>query len=430
MQNTNQDRLNMEQRSLADPAGNDFVTIASRLWRARWFIVKGMLVGAILTAIFAFVQPRRYQSTARLMPPQSRNSQASTLLAGAMPSGLAGAGASALGLQTASAIYEQVLESRTVLDHLIDQFNLRREYHTSTYQDARTLLSAYTEIAVDRKSGVITLMVTASSPQLAEGLAQGYVDELNDLMVQLDTSAAHRERVFLEYRLKGIEQDLDNNSAELAQFSSKNTVVVGEDQSRAIFTAVETLRGQSIVAKADLLALKQAYSPDNERVRAAQARLDELEHQLAQIRGNGTTVEASSHGFPSVRALPLLGVKYAGLYRQVTVEESVYETLTKQYEMAKVEEARDVPTVRVLDRANLPEKKSGPNRSLLVRIGGGLAFLFSCAFVLMEDWWTQSNSTWRHFAGEVTETLAGDLSRVRGWRKSKKKEPLTSSQAQ
>jgi capsule polysaccharide export protein KpsE/RkpR len=412
----------------ADPMQNDFVVCASRLWQARGFIVKAVVAGAIASAIVSLLLPKKYESTARLMPPASRNSQSSAFLAGALSGPLSGVGASALGIQSPSALYEQILESRSVQDYLIDKFDLRHVYRTSTYEDARTILAADTQIADDRKSGVVTLIVTAKSPTLAAGLAAGYVDELNTLMVQLDTSAAHRERVFLESRLKGIEQDLDNDTTELSQFTSKNTVVVGEEQSKAIFTAAETLRGQTILAKADLQALQQAYKPDNERVRAAQARLDELQRQLAQMQGTAGSSNESADGFPTIRELPLLGAKYTGIYRQLMVEQAIYEALTKQYELAKVEEARDLPTVRVIDAANMPEKKSWPKRTLLVLAGTFIAFFFSCAYVLGQDWWRVSRSPWRQFGGAIAEGLAADVSRIRGFRGRKKADRRPDSQ--
>lgn len=409
--------LEPERESIAatDPLQNDFVQYATLLWRARRFIFKAVIAGAVVTAILSFVLTKKFQSSVKLMPPANRTSAASALLAGSVPGPLAEAGASALGIQTPTALYEQVLESRTVADGLIDKFDLRRVYGTSTYRDARLRLAANTDIADDRKSGVITVTVTAKTPQLAQGLAAGYVEQLNALMVRTDTSSAHRERVFLETRLKGIEQDLENYGTELSQFTSKNLVVVGEEQSKAIFTAAETLRGEAIAAKANLEALQQVYAPDNERVRAAQARVDELQRQLAQMRGNSGPSGDFADGFPSIRALPLLGAKYTGIYRQLTVEEAVYETLTKQYEMAKVEEARDLPTVRLIDEADLPEKKTWPKRSLMTLAGAFLAFLFSCAYILGRYWWGGSQSPWRQFAGEVT----GDL---RSMRKSKAKD--------
>jgi len=123
-------------------------------------------------------------------------------------------------------------------------------------------------------------------------------------------------------------------------------------------------------------------------------------------------------------------VRYASLYRQMLVEQSMYETLTKQYEMAKVEEARDLPTVRVLDQANLPEKKSWPKRTLLVLAGCFLTFIFSCAYVFARDWWESSNSPWRNFACEVTQDMKTDLSRFRRSRKTNKEDQQRVSQVQ
>lgn len=387
---------------------NDFIGYASLLWRARRFVFKTVIAGAVASLIVAFLLPKSYQSTVRLMPP-GQGSEASSLLAEMATGPAADVASEALGLEDPSAIYVQVLQSRTVQDHLIDRFDLRRVYHTKTYKDARLVLTAMTEIANDRKSGVVSLMVTASTPELAAKLGKGYFEELNTLMVQLDTSAAHRKRVFLENRLKGVQSDLQNISTQLAEYSSKNAVM-GEEQNKAVFGSAEELRGHAIEAKAELLALEQAYKPDNERVRVAQARVDEFDRQLAKMQGSGGPMEISADGFPTIREMPLLGVKYASLFRDLTVEEGVYAALTKQYEMARVDEARDLPTVRVLDEADVPEKKSSPKRSLVLLAGTFLSFILSCAYVLGQDWWRNSRSPWRHFGREVAEGLAVDVS--------------------
>jgi uncharacterized protein involved in exopolysaccharide biosynthesis len=420
MQNVEQDGLVVEYAekepaaSAAEPVDNDFVVCAMRLWRARGFIVTAVLIGAVCSVILAFILPKQYQSSARLMPPSQGGSQAASLLAVMAPGPIADIGSSALGLKSSSAIYVQMLHSRTVQDHLIDQFDLRRVYGTKNYPDARLKLDASTETAVDRKSDVVTIMVTAKSPQLAAELAKGYCDELNTLMVQLDTSGAHRERVFLESRLAGIQDDLQNKSTQLAEYSSNNAVMMGEAQNKAVFDTAELLRGQAIAAKAELLAMEQDYTPDNERVRVAKAKVDELDRQLAKMRGGSGSLETSADGFPTIRALPLLGVKYTSLFRDLALQEAVYEALTKQYELARVDEARDVPTVRVLDEAEVPVRHSSPRRSLVLLMGTFLSFLFSCAFVLGQDWWRDSRSSWRRFVGEVTAGVIGDVSRLPG----------------
>jgi len=425
MQNIEQDEFVVEHAEreqaalVVEPEDNDFIVYARRLWQARRFIVTAVLAGAVVSVIVALLLPKQYQSSARLMPP-SGGSQAAALLQEFAPGPLADIGSSALGLESPSAIYLQVLQSRTVEDHLVDQFNLRRVYGVKSYEDARLLLAANTETAVDRKSDVVTIMVKAKSPQLAADLAKGYCDELNSLMVKLDTSDAHRERVFLESRLNGIHQDLLDTSTQLAQYSSKNAVLSGEEQNKAIFEGVENLRGETIIAKADLLALKQAYAPDNERVRAAQAKVDSLDRELAQIRGSNDPAETKSEDFPTIRALPLLGVKYASLMLNLKIEEAVYETLTKQYELARVQEARDLPTVRVLDPADVPEKKSFPKRALVVLAGMSLSFLLSCLYLLGQDWWRSTRSPWRRFAAEMTSGVIQDASRLPGLRRFRK----------
>jgi len=149
-------------------------------------------------------------------------------------------------------------------------------------------------------------------------------------------------------------------------------------------------------------------------VRAAQARLDELQRQLAQMRGGDSPAGGNMDGFPSIRAMPLLGVKYANLYRNLEVETAVYESLTKQYEMAKVEEARDLPTVRVLDVPDIPEKKSRPQRTLLVVSATVFATLLACCFILAQGWWRTNNSPWKLFAAEAASDAFRDISRVPG----------------
>jgi uncharacterized protein involved in exopolysaccharide biosynthesis len=200
------ENLKASPGSLGDTMSNDFLVYAARLWEARRFILSTAVIGGLLSVILALMQPKQYESTTSLMPPKSRSASESSLLA-SMAGPLAAAGSNALGLQTIGALYEKVLGSRTVQDHLINQFDLRNVYHTATYNAARLRLSANTQISNDRKSGVITITTRASSPQLAAELAKGYVDELNTLMAQLDMSSAHREREFLEQRLKDVEAD-------------------------------------------------------------------------------------------------------------------------------------------------------------------------------------------------------------------------------
>ena len=151
-----------------------------------------------------------------------------------------------------------------------------------------------------------------------------------------------------------------------------------KEQGKALIGAAAELEGQLIAAQTQMEGLRQIYTDNNVRVRTLQARIAEYKRQLQKLDGNNVpAADGSSAGdqaqdgqaqelYPSIRRLPTLGVTYADLYRRTRVEEVVFETLTKQFEIAKVEEARETPSVKVLDTADVPERKSFPPRMLLV----------------------------------------------------------------
>ena len=233
--------------------------------------------------------------------------------------------------------------------------------------DVRKDLAERTEISVDRKSQIITFIVTDRDAKRAAAMGQAYVEELNRLVAELSTSSARRERLFLEGRLQSVSRDLEQSEKDFSQFASKNTAIDIKEQGKAMVEAAAVLQGQLIAAESEYEGLKQIYTDNNVRVRSVKARIDELRRQLEKLGGKGesaTTVsdQPGESLYPSIRKLPLLGVKYADLYRQTKIQEAVLETLTKEYELAKVEEAKEIPTVKVLDVANIPDKKSFPPR--------------------------------------------------------------------
>src|SRR5208283_5859115 len=232
----------------------------------------------------------------------------------------------------------------TVQDRLIEQFDLRRVYGSSKMkmEDARNSLAKHTGISEDRKSGIIIITVTDHDPQLAAALAGAYVKELDRLVAEVSTSAARRERIFLEERLHAVKQDLDASATKFSEFASKNTAIDIPAQGKAMVEAAATLQGQLIAAESELRGLEAMYTDQNVRVRALRARVAELRAQLGKIGGDSGAAGALSSKsdpslYPSIRQLPLLGVTYADLYRQTKIEETVFELLTQQYELAKVQ---------------------------------------------------------------------------------------------
>jgi len=283
-------------------------------------------------------------------------------------------------------------------------------------EDARKELAEHTEISVDRKSQIITIAVTDHAPKRAAALGEAYVEELNRLVAELSTSSARRERVFLEERLQSVSKDLESAEKEFSQFSSKNSAIDIKEQGKAMVEAAATLQGQLIAAESELEGLKQIYTDNNVRVRSVKARMNELKHQLEKLGGKGEDTAAPSDQqqaslYPSIRKLPLLGVTYADLYRRTRVQEAVFETLTKEYELAKVQEVKEIPTVKVLDSPNIPDKKSFPPRMLIMFLGTVFAFAIATTWVFGKEAWDQTDSidTRKAFAQEVFSTVKASL---------------------
>lgn len=367
------------------------------LWRERRFVARVVVYGLIISSVIAFVLPPRYTSSTQLMPPDSQSSIASTaMMAMAAQSNLASTGGvgeklsgiagDLLGLKTSGALFSAMLQSRTVEDRLIQRFDLRKVYWRRYWEDTRKKLEENTSITEDRKSGVITIAVTDRDPHRAQLLAQAYVEELDRLVAQVSTSAARRERMFIEQRLNTVRQNVNAAAQAFSQYASKNEAIDITAQEKATVEGAARLQGELIAAQSELEGLGQIYTGNNVRVRSLRARVDELQRQLQKIGGNssGTLPDdsESQSDFPSIRELPLLGVRWSELYRETKIQETVYQMLTQQYELAKIQEAKEIPTVKVLDPADVPEKRSFPPRRVIIMFGSLLAFSLGAAFVI------------------------------------------------
>src|SRR5207249_9904414 len=205
---------------------------------------------------------------------------------------------------------------------------------------------------------------------------------------------------------------------DFSQFSSKNTAIDIKEQGKAMVETAATLQGQYIAAQSELEGLKQIYTDNNVRVRSVRARIAELKRQLEKLGGKGEQPSEPSGQqadflYPSIRKLPLLGVTYADLYRRTRVEEAVFETLTKEYEMAKVQEVKEIPTVKVLDAANIPDKKSFPPRLFIIFLGTTFVLALAATWVFGNALWqeTEADDPRKMFARDVFLTVTARIPR-------------------
>jgi uncharacterized protein involved in exopolysaccharide biosynthesis len=367
------------------------------LWNRRRFLIRATIWGLVAATAIAFLIPKRYQSTAELMPPDQSSGQGAAMLA-ALSSRVGGSLASlaenALGVKTTGDLFVGILNSDTVRDDVIQKFDLEKVYKTHYVEDARKQLAEHTGISVDQKSGIITVSVTDRNPQRAAAMAKEYVHELNWVVTHLSTSSAHRERVFLDQRLQQVKTNLEESEKQFSEFASKKGAIDIPAQGKALVTAAATLQGELIAAEAELQSFRQFYTDNNVRVRSMQARVNELRSSLEKLAGKGANENSSAQQlYPSLRELPLLGVTYADLLRRMKVEEAVFEILTQEDELAKVQEAKDTPSVTVLDPPLVPDKKSFPPRLLIMILGTTLAFVFGATWILANSGWEAVDPT-------------------------------------
>jgi len=379
-----------------------------------------MFSAFLASLLIAILIHNRYHAVTRLMPPDTQSTAGLGLLA-AM-SGKAGIGGFSggiandlLGVKSSGALFVGIVGSQTVQDRVIHDFDLQRIYRDSKIEDARNDLAERTDVAEDRKSGIITIGVTDRDPKRAAAMAHAYVDELDRLVAQVSTSSARRERIFLEERLKTVKAELDLTAKNFSNFASKNTAIDIPAQGKAMVEAAASLQGRLIAAQAELSGLQQIYTNNNVRVRSAEARVKELQQKLNEL-GRGDPADGSKEEnalYPSIRRLPVLGVTYADLFLQTKIQATVFELLTQQYETAKVQEAKEIPSVKVLDAPVVPTKKSGPPRTILTILGTLLGLGVAMVWVVGKTRWdaVEASHPRKVFATEVLTTMRTNLPR-------------------
>jgi len=367
---------------------------ARHLWSRRVRVLLWTVAGALLSALLAW-KICRFEATVQIMPPDSSGGGLSAM---ALPSlmkspamaGLAGMAGDLLGMKSSGALFAKVLQSRSVEDNLIDHFDLRKRYSEKYWEDARDKLQSRTTISEDKKSGILSVTVKDPDAQFAAKLAGAYVQELDRVMAQVSTSSARREREFIEQRLQEEKKVLDNAEQRFGQFASSSMALDIPQQTRVMVESAARLQGELIAARAEMDGLEQIYTPENMRVKTLRARVNELQRELDKINtgrpANDKTASDSSNLYPSVKNLPLVGLEWTNLYRNTKIHETVYELLTQQYEVARIQEAREIPTVKVLDAAVVPEKRH-PRPMLVIGLGALLSALLACFGLLLQRRW-------------------------------------------
>jgi uncharacterized protein involved in exopolysaccharide biosynthesis len=324
-----------------------------------------------ISAAIAFAIPASYQATATLLPPQQAQSGAAALLS--QLGNAAGAVAGAAGIKNSSDLYMGILKSRSIADELVKGQGLLAVYGTDSMEQARAELKERTAIS-SGKDGLISIAVEDRDKGRAAQLANAYVDSLTKLTKVLALTEASQRRLFFEQQLEAAKNKLA--AAELALkrgLDAKGVISVDAD-SRTVLETTAKLRARISAKEVEVNAMRSFVTENNNEFKRAEAELASLRRELSTLE-NGRAVADQAEGSSDKKP----GLDNIKLLRDVRYQQMLYELLAKQYEAARLDEARDSSVIQVLDHAVAPERKSKPRRSTIVLGATLLAFAASLA---------------------------------------------------
>ena len=356
--------------------------------KRKWGIIALCAVMTMGTLVVSFLLPKIYESTATLLPQLESNNGVG--LGALFASGAASSAAQSLGISlpgspaTPTDIFTAMLKSRIMADDIIRQFNLMEHYETKTMHDARGSLEGATRIVVTKEK-VIKVAVEDRDPQLASDIANFYVSNLDRLNQTLSVSKARENRKFIEQRVAETQTALVKVEDALKEFQTQNRTVAIEAQSKAMIEATAMIQAQIMAQEVQLQVMGSYLSSNNPEIARVQSSISELRKQL-QIMETGKSGKERLPGDrlrPAITSVPTLALEYGRLARDLKVQETLYALLISQYEQAKLTEARDTPTVQVLDPAIPAERKSRPKILLNVLIAGILSLFIGIFWALI-----------------------------------------------
>jgi len=332
--------------------------------RNRWLIAKIALVVALVGLITSLLLPTRYTASTSILPPQQGSSAGAALIAqlGNLGSVASLAGGS-LGLKNPNDLQVAMLKSRTVEDAMLDRFHLIDLYKKKRRSDARKKFESFVDIDNGSKDGLIRISVTDGDPRRATDMANGYVQEFKRLTATLAITEASQRRLFFEQQLSEAKENLAHAEEELKKTELKTGLVQLDTQARATIQLIADLRAQVASKEAQITAMRSFATGENPQLLMAE---QELAGLRAQEEKMGAASEGTTNALVPKGNLQGAGIEYVRKLRDVKYYETIFDLLARQYEIAKVDEARQGSTVQVVDRAIIPDRRSSPQRILIV----------------------------------------------------------------
>ena len=396
--------IEQETESLSSHAtGVDLFDLLFVLSDARKRIAIYVLVFMIIGAALAILTQPSFTASALIMPPQQNQSSLSSLLSqfGSLAS-LAGMGSQ---MKSPADMYIGVLESRTIADALINKFHLQSLYKTKTMEDTRVALKKHSKF-IATKDGLIHITVDDHSPNRASDMTNGYVDELYVITSHLAITEAAQRRVFFDQELANEKNSLATAEEALKQMEERTGVIQLPGQAEAIIRSIAQVRAEIASREVELQATRTFATDQNPDAMRLQEQINSLQGQLSKLESDPRASQLSAGNLQAGR-VPSLGLEYARKLRDVRFNEALYELLTKQYEAARIDEAKAAPLIQVVDRAVPPDKKSSPHRVLLTLGFGFAGFLLASIMTIISGTLDRM---------ERVPEYSAKVARLRSWR--------------
>lgn len=356
------------------------------LGRKKHVFIGTVVVAVVIGILLALFLPKNYTAEVTLLPPQSQNSLSSMLSSelgglGAMAS-LAGG---SLGLKNPNDRYVAMFKSRTVEDAMVQKYGLMHEYHAKLLSAARKEFESHAKVDGDTKDGLIHISVTDRNPMRAAELANGYVAEFRDLSQHLAISEAAQRRLFYQSQMQQAQDQLTAAEAAMVKAEQQTGIIQVGGQTEALIQEGAQLRGQIAAKEAEIEGLRSFAASGNPNLQQAEQELSSLQQQLSALAGNGKGSD-SDLLIPRGK-LTDAEFDYLRKYRDVAYYQSIVNVLAQQYELAKLDEAKEGALIQVVDPAIPPDHKSSPKRGLILVASLLIGIFFGILFALLAEGW-------------------------------------------
>jgi uncharacterized protein involved in exopolysaccharide biosynthesis len=362
---------------------------------------------AIVAIVISILLPKQYTATVTLMPPQQNTSLASAM--SAQLGSLGGLGALAggsLGLKNPNDTFVAMFRSRTVEDAMVEHFGLMQEYHQRYLSDACKKFESKSTVEGTGKDNLIHISVEDTDPRRAADLANGYVDQFRTLSQHLAITEASQRRLFFEQELEHAKDKLADAEEALKRTEQTTGMIELDSQARALIQSAASLRAQITAREVEIQGMETYATGENAQLIQAQRELDSLRAQLAKLGGSGDG--SSDELIVPKGSVPEAGLQYVRKLRDVKYYETIFEIIARQFEVAKLDEAKQGALVQVVDPATPPDRRSFPKRALIV-IGATLLGLFiAVLWVLVKHGLARLNED--HATSEKLATLKRAIS--------------------